>query len=625
MASLEDELNKKEAENAHLKEKLKETVAKAQHNITTLTEKNQLLRNKLENLLTPPLIHAFFLGEAQDTSQNPLIEGEQKPENKQYVILHRGERLLVNANAELQMDQLIQEQKLVVGQYVLVNAETPNILHIGEYPTQGSVGRIHEILSEQEYIVEMHHDEKVVAIKGHHAPNQMRVGDEVLFNHGIILSQIARTERKRTLEVLPVDKTFENIGGLDSVKKALLPLFQDRIAYPEILAQYKRNMPKGILLHGPPGCGKTTIAKAVIHELNQSFDALFKHNYELVQLYKGVQEKNVQALTQARALQKSYTDMFGPVQELEFLQELLRVRKIDYAHIQDEEKRLERLLTQKQKAICMYANPGKALNKWFGESERIVRELFTELRDSAREYGFAAVILDEPESILRTRGTSVGTQAYDSIVTEFCRELDGMVPNSNIMVFFLTNRHDLIDPAILRHGRIDLKFHVKRPETPEEAKQIFSVYLNEKIPLDIHEIKKYGSKEKTCEALIDLAVQELFAENKNTQIAEFVLETGEREPMYYKHLLSGALIESVVQRAEDYAIERLIAHQKGKSSDARYLCGEDLVRAARSIYEEEKFVPKGTNQEEWGRTLGESRKIVPRTQKQREKGGRNYM
>ncbi len=628
MASLEDELNRKKAENVQLQEKLSEVIAKAKQarqNIVALQEQKELLQDKLEKLLSPPFIHAFFLGETQDVLTTQSAEGEQNPQEKQYDVLYRGDRMRVHANPELNIDKLIQEEKLVVGQYVLVNADAPHILHIGEYPTQGIVGKVHEILSEQEYVVEVHHDEKLVALKGHHAPSTLRVGDEVLLNGGIVLSQIARTERKRTLEVVSVDKTFDEIGALDNVKKELLSLFQDRIVFPEVLAQYDRSMPKGILLYGPPGCGKTTIAKAVMNQLSQSFEGLIQQNYELIQLYRGVEKKNAHALAKTQELQKKYQCMFPALQEQGLLEALLNARKIDCAHILEEEKRLERLLVQEQKTVCMYADPSKALNMWLGEGERFVREMFAELRDSAREYGFAAVILDEAESIFRTRGTSYGTQAYDSLVNTFCREIDGMVSSSNIMIFLLTNRHDLIDPAILRHGRIDLKFNVKRPETPEDARKIFSVYLNDKTPVDADEVKKHSTKEKACAALIDRAVEEVFAENKNTLIADFVLETGEREPMYFKHAISGALIEAVVKQAKDYAVDRLIAYQKGKSSDARQLCEEDLVRAVQRIYDEEKFIPRGTNQEEWGRTLGESRKIVPRVQKQREKGGRNYM
>ena len=628
MTNLEDKLRKAEEENNQLKEKItkaKEAIAKTQEEILALKETKEEYQQKLENLLAPPLIHAFFLGEAQHVLSGKPLEGEQKSEEKQYIILHMGNRMLVNASPELDMEKLIQEEKVVLGQYVLVNADAPHIIHIGEYPAQGVVGRIHEILSDEKYVVETHHDEKIVAIKGHHAPSHLQIGDDILFTEGIILSQIARTERKRTLEVISVDKTFAEIGALDEVKENLLSLFQDKIMHPEILAQYGRTMPKGILLHGPPGCGKTTIAKAIMSQLGQSFDGLLKQNHHLIKLRKGLEEKNSQAHEQVQELQKTYQDMFPTTSTGEFIDALLLARKIDCTNIQQEEQRLERLLAQEKKTICMYADPSKALNMWLGEGERFVREMFSELRDSAREYGFAAVILDEAESILRTRGTSYGTQAYDSLVNTFCREIDGMISSNNIMIFLLTNRHDLIDPAILRHGRIDLKFHVKRPETLEDAKKVFAVYLNDKTPLDITEINKYGSKEKVREAFINRAVQELFTENKSTWIGDFVLENGEREPMYFKHVVSGALIEAVVKQAKDYAIDRFIAYKKGKSTDTRQLCEEDLVRAVQRIYEEEKFVPRGTNQEEWGRTLGESRKIAPRTQKHRERGGRNYL
>ncbi|HTE18459.1 MAG TPA: AAA family ATPase, partial [Armatimonadota bacterium] len=253
---------------------------------------------------------------------------------------------------------------------------------------------------------------------------------------------------------------------------------------------------------------------------------------------------------------------------------------------------------QEVKEYFMYINGPKILNMWLGESERIVREIFAQAREKAKEGRLVFIFIDEAEAILRTRSSGRYLNIANTVVPQFAAEMDGLVTMENVVVMLTSNRPDYIDPAILRPERIDRKVKVNRPDR-KGAREILSIYLNPTIPLDPEAVRTHGSPEAAREALVDGALQFLFRRNEDTEFLEVHLRNGGTERLYWKDLLSGALITSVVERAKDFAIKRAIAtndFEQGVSLD-------DLQKAIRVEYKENEIFPKTDTQDDWLKLL----------------------
>jgi proteasome-associated ATPase len=247
----------------------------------------------------------------------------------------------------------------------------------------------------------------------------------------------------------------------------------------------------------------------------------------------------------------------------------------------------------------MYINGPKILNMWLGESERIVREIFAQARERAREGYLVFIFIDEAESILRTRSSGRFLNIANTVVPQFAAEMDGLVSLQNVVVMLTSNRPDYIDPAILRPERIDRKVKVTRPDR-KASRDILSIYLHPEIPLDPEVAKEHGGdREAARSALIDEANAYLFRKNEDTEFLEVHLRNGGVERLYWKDLVSGALLMSVVERAKDFAIKRSIE----KQSDQEGLSAEDLRRAIRVEYKENEIFPKTDTQEDWLKLL----------------------
>jgi proteasome-associated ATPase len=247
----------------------------------------------------------------------------------------------------------------------------------------------------------------------------------------------------------------------------------------------------------------------------------------------------------------------------------------------------------------MYINGPKILNMWLGESERIVREIFAQAREKAREGHLVFIFIDEAESILRTRSSGRFLNISNTVVPQFAAEMDGLVSLENVVVILTSNRPDYIDPAILRPERIDRKVKVIRPDR-RASRDILSIYLHERIPLDPAALADHGGDpEATRNALIDSALAYLFRKNEDTEFLEVHLRNGGVERLYWKDLVSGALLMSVVERAKDFTIKRAIE----KKSEAEGVSAEDLHRAIRVEYKENEIFPKSDTQEDWLKLL----------------------
>lgn len=580
-----------------------------------LLEKEKELKENLKNykeavdkLAAPPLQYALFLGHS-----DALQESDEKKD--EYAVLINGRKHVVSAHPKLKLTEKIAAGKLVSGQSVLLNNEG-NIVTLGQYPSQGIVGTVETILSDGTIIVQDQLNNKLIPFRGQRLPDSLNVGDEVLLDQGIALLKIHEGDRLRTLEVLKIEKSFEEIGAQDELISELLKIFDDRLKHPEVLHLFDQKMPKGILMYGPPGCGKTTLAKAVMHKLNESLPEIFEEHRKLITVYKGIISGNEASLAEAKTLEQKYKALINAKTPVNLLEQILTGRGINYKNVEAEEARITKVLEGKKKTICLYCDPGEAMKRLWGDGEKFIRDMFSELRMCAKEYGLAAVILDEPETILRTRGSSISCDASDSLVGEFNREMDGMLENSNIIVFLLTNRQDMIDPAVMRPGRVDRKFHVKRPETADEARKVFKVYLNEtheKI-IDDEVIAKYGSVKGAVDGIINRALSEIY--ENNSMKLDVLLEDGSTR--HFRDMLSGAIIEGIVKQAIDRAVDRNIKYMIDGKTTPKKLCEEDIAEAIRQVYQEEKAAPRNTDFKEWNKVMGMEQSATSAQHKERD-------
>jgi proteasome-associated ATPase len=430
------------------------------------------------------------------------------------------------------VDPKLEDPEFKVGTRVRLNEAYAVIGDLG-YPTTGPIVKITELLEER-LRVSMDAQGlsgRVVTRSSDLEEAPLKVGDEVRMepNGRVALEHFAQRQvRDYYLEEVP-QIPWEKIGGQEDAIRLIRDTIEMPLLYPELYARFEKKALKGILLYGPPGCGKTLIGKATAYNLTQEY-----------------------------------------------------------------RKRTQRDV----KEYFMYINGPKILNMWLGESERIVREIFNQARERASEGHLVFIFIDEAESILRTRSSGRYLNIANTVVPQFAAEMDGLVSLENVVVMLTSNRPDYIDPAILRPERIDRKVKVGRPDR-RASRDILAIYLHPGIPLDPAAVQTHGDAGAAREALLDEAIRYLFRRNEDTEFLEVHLRNGGVETLYWKDLLSGALLMSVVERAKDFAIKRAIekgSHEEGVSA-------EDLTRAVRMEYKENEIFPKTDTQEDWLKLL----------------------
>ena len=431
------------------------------------------------------------------------------------------------------VDPKLEKQEFKIGTQVKVNEAYAIVGDLG-YAEGGSIVKISEVLEDGRLRVSMDSQgmQSRLVYRGEALVNEkLKAGSEVRMepNFRVALEHFpAKEAMDFYLEEVPV-LPWNKIGGQEEAIGVIKDAIELPLLHPELFERFGKRPLKGILLYGPPGCGKTLIGKATAYNLTQEFR------------------------------ERTGND----VQE-----------------------------------YFMYINGPKILNMWLGESERMVREIFAQAREKSKEGHLVFIFIDEAESLLRTRSSGKWMNISNTLVPQFCAEMDGLVSLDNVVVILTSNRPDYIDPAILRPERIDRKVKVVRPDR-KSTRDIFKIYLTD-VPLDPTLLKDH--KGNPCSALdevLDIVTESTFRREDETEFLEVHLKSGSTEILYWKDLLSGALIKSVCERAKDFAIKRSIE----KRSDIEGISVEDLQKALRVEYKENEIFPKGDAIEDWLKLL----------------------
>jgi proteasome-associated ATPase len=376
-------------------------------------------------------------------------------------------------------------------------------------------------------------EERVAELSDDLLGMKLRSGDTVLMETrtGLLIEKLERPEvEELVLEEVP-DVTYADVGGLDGQIEAITDAVELPYLYRDLYAEHKLPAPKGILLYGPPGCGKTLIAKAVANSL----------------------AKKVAEVTGNTDTRSYFLNIKGP----------------------------------------------ELLNKYVGETERQIRLVFQRAREKSEEGVPVIVFFDEMDSLFRTRGTGISSDMESTIVPQLLAEIDGVETLKDVIVIGASNREDLIDPAILRPGRLDVKIRIDRPNEMAAA-QIFGRYLTPDLPLDAGEVADLGGGDpgKAVQAMIEATVAEMYRDDEENRFLEVTYQNGDKEILYYRDFSSGAMIENIVRRAKKLAIKRAIAGQ------SRGICTADLLESIRQEYKENEDLPNTTNPDDWAKISG---------------------
>jgi len=485
--------------------KLSETLTQAREQLTAM-------RDEIEKLSTPPQSYASFLN--------------REDEDDTITVMAQGRKLRVTTSPDIDLESLRP------GQEVLLN-EAMAVVAVGEYEDRGEMLTVAELLDDGRILVVGHADEeRIVTLGDPLKDGPLKAGDSVLVDlrANIALERVPKAEVEQlVLEQVP-DITYDQIGGLKDQVEAIRDAVELPYLHAELFEEHELRPPKGILLYGPPGCGKTMIAKAVANSLAQR-----------------VAEKT------GRGDVKSYfLNVKGP----------------------------------------------ELLNKYVGETERQIRLIFQRAREKASE-GFPVIVFfDEMESLFRTRGSGISSDVETTVVPQLLAEIDGVESLKDVVVIGASNREDMIDPAILRPGRLDVKIKVERPDL-DAAKEIFAIYLHEGLPLAETEVAEHGGDRKaTIAEMVDAVVTKMYAQDDDNRFLEVTYANGEKEVLFFKDFNSGAMIENVVARAKKYAIKRFL------DEGVKGLTTADLRRAIRDEFRENEDLPNTTNPDDWARISG---------------------
>ncbi len=486
-------------------EKLTATLREARDHIAAL-------REEVDKLTQPPAAYATLLGRNEDGTVDVQAAGRKM---------------------RVQVSPGVDEDELERGAEVVLN-DAYNVVMTRAPETAGETVTLVEVLEDRRraLVVGRADEQRVAELADTLRDTHLRSGDVLLVDprSGVLLERLPRPEvEELVLEEVP-DISYADIGGLDEQIEQITDAVELPFLHQDLFRDYDLPAPKGILLYGPPGCGKTLIAKAVANSLARKVTE-----------------------TTGRSARSFFLNIKGP----------------------------------------------ELLNKYVGETERHIRLVFQRAREKAAEGVPVIVFFDEMESLFRTRGTGISSDMEATIVPQLLAEIDGVETLRNVIVIGASNREDLIDPAILRPGRLDVKIKINRPDE-EAAAQIFGRYLTTAVPLDVDEVDELGGgdPDKSVRAMIERTVEEMYRDDEANQFLEVTYQNGDKEVMYFKDFSSGAMIENIVRRSKKLAIKRELA------GGPRGIRTQDLLDSIHQEYKEHEDLPNTTNPDDWAKISG---------------------
>ena len=495
--------------------KVVEGLQQKNSDLTTLLSDAKLqllsLRDQVEQLGAPPSGFGIFLDLYEDDAD----------------VLINGKKMRVTISPEIDRNQLSSGREVVLN-------ESLNIISIHGFEIAGEIVKLKNLLdnNSRAVVIGRADEERVVRIAESLSDVSIKTGDSLLLDSksGFVYEKIPKSEvEELVLEEVP-DVNYEDIGGLGPQIEQIRDAVELPFLHKDLYAEHQLKAPKGILLYGPPGCGKTLIAKAV-----------------------------------ANSLAKKVTEKTG---------------------------------NKDGKSYFLNIKGPELLNKYVGETERHIRLIFQRARDKASEGTPVIVFFDEMDSLFKTRGSGVSSDVENTIVPQLLSEIDGVEGLENVIVIGASNREDMIDPAILRPGRLDVKIKIKRPNA-QGAAEILSKYLTSDLPINEDDLALHkGDRQATIKTMIDKAVEQMYTESDQNRFIEVTYVNGDKEILYFKDFSSGAMLENIVSRAKKAAIKEFLSNKK------KGIRVEHLISACLEEFRENEDLPNSTNPDDWARISG---------------------
>ena len=495
--------------------KVVEGLQQKNSDLTTLLSDAKLqllsLRDQVEQLGAPPSGFGIFLDLYEDDAD----------------VLINGKKMRVTISPEIDRSQLSSGREVVLN-------ESLNIISIHGFEIAGEIVKLKNLLdnNSRAVVIGRADEERVVRIAESLSDVSIKTGDSLLLDSksGFVYEKIPKSEvEELVLEEVP-DVNYEDIGGLGAQIEQIRDAVELPFLHKDLYAEHQLKAPKGILLYGPPGCGKTLIAKAV-----------------------------------ANSLAKKVTEKTG---------------------------------NKDGKSYFLNIKGPELLNKYVGETERHIRLIFQRARDKESEGTPVIVFFDEMDSLFKTRGSGVSSDVENTIVPQLLSEIDGVEGLENVIVIGASNREDMIDPAILRPGRLDVKIKIQRPNA-QGAAEILSKYLTSDLPINEDDLALHkGDRQATIKTMIDKAVEQMYTESDQNRFIEVTYVNGDKEILYFKDFSSGAMLENIVSRAKKAAIKEFLSNKK------KGIRVEHLISACLEEFRENEDLPNSTNPDDWARISG---------------------